>query len=91
MSPRVPTLRARCLKSSVVVMRPTLQSGLRYGFRHCTMNCDICARGEQDLALPALTSPRAMLPRGPSGPLDGDRPPREVTDPPWPWGHSLLS
>merc|ERR1719354_1473708 len=25
-------------------MRPSLQSGLRYGFRHCTMNWDISLR-----------------------------------------------
>lgn len=35
------TFLARCLKSSVLLMRPDLQSGFRYGFRHCTMNWDI--------------------------------------------------
>lgn len=35
------TFLARCLKSSVLLMRPSLQSGFRYGFRHWTMNWDI--------------------------------------------------
>lgn len=35
------TFLARCLKSSVLLIRPSLQSGLRYGLRQCTINCDI--------------------------------------------------
>ncbi|CAN8028862.1 unnamed protein product, partial [Ixodes persulcatus] len=31
------TFRARCLKSSVLWIRPSLQSGLRNGLRQCTM------------------------------------------------------
>lgn len=43
------TFLARCLKSSVLLMRPSLQSGLRYGLRHCTINCDIWRDEEERL------------------------------------------
>jgi len=39
-----PTFLARCLKSSVFVMRPALQSGFRYGLRYCTITPAMCRR-----------------------------------------------
>ena len=48
------TFLAKCLNSSVETIRPSLQSGFLYGFRHWTMNCEIFDRNSS-LALRAYS------------------------------------